>query len=57
MFLGMGTFLAISVQDFRDIAGDRAAGRRTMPIVWGQRRARFKHPATCTGSAIIYALN
>ncbi|MFC4061528.1 UbiA family prenyltransferase [Planomonospora corallina] len=27
-------------KDLSDVAGDRAAGRRTLPLVWGERRAR-----------------
>lgn len=29
-----------AVQDFRDITGDRATGRRTLPVILGQKRAR-----------------
>lgn len=28
-------------QDIRDVAGDRLAGRRTMPIIWGEKKARI----------------
>ncbi|MFT3767301.1 MAG: UbiA family prenyltransferase [Minicystis sp.] len=35
------TFLTMSIQDFRDVAGDAAIGRRTLPMVLGDRTARI----------------
>jgi 4-hydroxybenzoate polyprenyltransferase len=32
--------LTVSTQDFRDVEGDRAEGRSTLPMVLGERRAR-----------------
>jgi 4-hydroxybenzoate polyprenyltransferase len=32
--------IGCNVQDIRDVAGDRLAGRRTMPITWGEEKAR-----------------
>lgn len=34
-------FILIAVQDLRDIAGDRVAGRRTLPLVIGERTTRW----------------
>lgn len=34
------TFLTMSVQDFRDVKGDRMIGRRTLPMVLGEERSR-----------------
>lgn len=34
-------FFLIAVQDLRDIAGDRVAGRRTLPLVMGERATRW----------------
>ncbi|WP_124076964.1 UbiA family prenyltransferase [Burkholderia gladioli] len=42
---GVGIFvlmtMLIGVQDFRDVDGDRRVGRRTLPIVFGETRARI----------------
>ncbi|MBP8251412.1 MAG: UbiA family prenyltransferase [Herpetosiphon sp.] len=34
-------FPLITIQDLRDIEGDRVLGRRTIPLVWNQRWVRF----------------
>lgn len=34
-------FLLISVQDLRDLDGDRRIGRRTFPLVFGENQTRF----------------
>jgi len=41
--LTIAGFVAITspIQDFRDIAGDRVMGRKTLPIAWGERPARI----------------
>ncbi|MBT2470075.1 UbiA family prenyltransferase [Streptomyces sp. ISL-66] len=36
----------IHIQDLRDIDGDRQAGRRTAPLVWGERLTRSTLTAT-----------
>ena len=38
--LTIAGFVAITspIQDFRDIAGDRVMGRKTLPIAWRERR-------------------
>lgn len=38
--LAGAVLLMIGIQDLRDVAGDRAQGRRTMPIVFGDRAVR-----------------
>lgn len=40
ILLSFVVFAIIAVQDLRDIAGDRAAGRRTLPLVWGETLTR-----------------
>lgn len=37
------------VKDIEDEPGDRVAGRRTLPIVWGRRRAAFAAAALALG--------
>ena len=37
------------VKDIEDEPGDRAAGRRTLPIAWGRRRAAFTAAALALG--------
>lgn len=32
--------VTINLQDLRDIQGDRLAGRKTLPLAWGEKRAR-----------------
>lgn len=39
--------LSISIQDFRDVAGDRIRGRRTMPIAVGELPSRRAMSALC----------
>jgi 4-hydroxybenzoate polyprenyltransferase len=39
--IGLYLMTLMAVQDFRDIAGDRAIGRRTMPIVFGEFWSRI----------------
>jgi 4-hydroxybenzoate polyprenyltransferase len=39
--IGLYLITLMAVQDFRDIAGDRAVGRRTMPLVFGESRSRW----------------
>lgn len=34
-------FILVSLQDLRDIAGDRANGRRTFPMVFGEQATRY----------------
>lgn len=41
--------LLMSVQDLRDITGDRAVGRSTMPLVFGERNTRI---FLCVGFAV-----
>lgn len=41
------TFLVIGVQDLRDVEGDRALDRRTMPIVLGDVRCRVLLSVSC----------
>ncbi|OEV07747.1 hypothetical protein AN219_31815 [Streptomyces nanshensis] len=43
------TFLIIGVQDLRDVEGDRALGRRTMPIVLGDLPCRVYFAASFVG--------
>jgi 4-hydroxybenzoate polyprenyltransferase len=33
--------IGYNVQDIRDVAGDRLVGRKTMPIAWGEKKARI----------------
>jgi 4-hydroxybenzoate polyprenyltransferase len=39
--IGLYLITLMAVQDFRDMAGDRAVGRRTMPLVFGESRSRW----------------
>ncbi len=39
--IGLYLITLMAVQDLRDVAGDRAVGRRTMPLVFGERRSRW----------------
>lgn len=48
MSLWMG-FVGAPTKDFSDVAGDRAAGRRTSVIVNGERRARLRGAAGALG--------
>lgn len=34
-------FLLVSLQDLRDVEGDRASGRKTFPLVFGEKRTRY----------------
>ncbi|MCY1083477.1 UbiA family prenyltransferase [Archangium lansingense] len=34
-------FLLVSLQDLRDLEGDRASGRKTFPLVFGEKRTRY----------------
>lgn len=45
--LSLGFVLVIPMQDLRDVVGDRAAGRRTLPIVLGDRWIRRYLCAAC----------
>lgn len=47
--LSVVAFVLCNIQDLRDVAGDRALGRRTLPIVYGLRR-------TCHVLAALFAL-
>jgi 4-hydroxybenzoate polyprenyltransferase len=38
--IGLYLITLMSVQDFRDMAGDRVLGRKTMPLLWGEARSR-----------------
>ena len=40
ILLSFVVFAIIAVQDLRDIEGDRAVGRRTLPLVWGETVTR-----------------
>ncbi|MGV4985738.1 UbiA family prenyltransferase [Streptomyces sp. NRAIS4] len=40
MSLAMG-IVGVPVKDLSDIEGDRAAGRRSWPVLWGERNARI----------------
>jgi 4-hydroxybenzoate polyprenyltransferase len=33
--------IGYNTQDIRDVAGDRLVGRKTMPIAWGEKKARI----------------
>jgi 4-hydroxybenzoate polyprenyltransferase len=46
--------MTMSVQEFRDIIGDAAVGRRTLPIVMGEKNARISVAFACISSAFIY---
>jgi 4-hydroxybenzoate polyprenyltransferase len=37
--VGLFVFGAAATKDFADVVGDRAHGCRTLPVVWGERRA------------------
>jgi 4-hydroxybenzoate polyprenyltransferase len=39
--------LVIQIQEFHDVEGDRAAGRRTLPLVLGESRVWIMRYATC----------
>jgi 4-hydroxybenzoate polyprenyltransferase len=56
--IGLYLITLMAVQDFRDIAGDRAVGRRTMPLVFGETRSRWAIAAGYFGFPIVvhYAL-
>jgi 4-hydroxybenzoate polyprenyltransferase len=41
ILLSFVVFAIIAVQDLRDIAGDRESGRRTLPLVWGEKMTRM----------------
>lgn len=47
--LSLVAFVLCNIQDLRDVAGDRALGRRTLPIVYGLRR-------TCHAFAALFAV-
>jgi 4-hydroxybenzoate polyprenyltransferase len=49
--IGIYLTTLMAVQDFRDIAGDRAVGRRTMPIVFGEQFSRYVIAALCPDGA------
>jgi 4-hydroxybenzoate polyprenyltransferase len=40
ILLSFVVFAIIAVQDLRDIEGDRESGRRTLPLVWGEKMTR-----------------
>ncbi|MFC7648937.1 UbiA family prenyltransferase [Streptosporangium lutulentum] len=44
-------------KDLSDVAGDRAAGRHTLPLLWGERRAKLAiaTAATAVGAAFFLA--
>jgi 4-hydroxybenzoate polyprenyltransferase len=46
--------ITMSVQEFRDITGDAAVGRRTLPIVMGEKNARIFVAFACIFSALTY---
>lgn len=50
--LGVMIVLSVSVQDFKDVAGDAAVGRRTLPLVIGDRAAR----AVCSALVALVSL-
>jgi 4-hydroxybenzoate polyprenyltransferase len=57
LFMSFGftvTLLREIVKDLEDMAGDRVAARRTLPIVWGERPTR--HFALLLGFALALAL-
>jgi 4-hydroxybenzoate polyprenyltransferase len=39
--IGLYLITLMAVQDFRDVAGDQAQGRRTMPLVFGETPSRY----------------
>lgn len=39
--LSLMVFSLATLQDLRDIAGDRISNRRTLPIVWGEKPTRY----------------
>lgn len=41
LFVSIAFGITLNLQDLRDIAGDKATGRRTLPIAIGQRSARW----------------
>jgi 4-hydroxybenzoate polyprenyltransferase len=44
LWIGVSSLLAgigYNTQDIRDVAGDRLMGRKTMPIAWGEEKARI----------------
>jgi 4-hydroxybenzoate polyprenyltransferase len=43
-------------KDLSDVAGDAAAGRRTLPVAWGERTARRAAAATALGLAIVFCV-
>jgi 4-hydroxybenzoate polyprenyltransferase len=43
----------MAVQDFRDVAGDRAVGRKTMPLVFGETISRYVVAAGYFGFPLI----
>jgi 4-hydroxybenzoate polyprenyltransferase len=41
VFIAAAVFVLISIQDLRDLEGDRREGRRTFPVVFGEQRTRW----------------
>jgi 4-hydroxybenzoate polyprenyltransferase len=41
MIVGLYLIVLLAVQDFRDMAGDRALGRKTMPLLFGEMPSRY----------------
>jgi 4-hydroxybenzoate polyprenyltransferase len=37
-------FFTVSIQDYRDVPGDRASGRRTIPILFGDIPGQYSQP-------------
>ena len=55
MSLWMGAVGGIA-KDLSDVAGDRAAGRRSWPVVFGERRARFALRCAAVAVAVAFAV-
>jgi 4-hydroxybenzoate polyprenyltransferase len=51
--IGVYLITLMAVQDLRDMAGDQAVGRRTMPLVFGERVSRYVIAAGYFGFPIV----
>jgi 4-hydroxybenzoate polyprenyltransferase len=49
-------FVGAPAKDLSDITGDAAAGRRTLPVLWGERRTRYVIAGAAAAIAIAFAV-
>lgn len=56
LVISVSVGLTISIQDFRDVEGDRSRGRRTLPICVGDLASRYALSALCLLLPIVTSL-